>query len=318
MTRIKDEQKHLLKNTYFEVQATNRGAILRYIKVNDTLITTQLTDIDTKPASKGAFFVAPIVFGRLLNRTLTFNNNTFEMPYPADINPEEVDPKKIYIHGIHHYYTWDILSSDTNHIEYILSKGRLDPTYPFPHTTTIRYSLHDTNLEISVTIKDCIRETPCMLTMHPFFKFYLDENKDRAPRLKADLTSKFEYDPNSEFPLNFNAPISIDNPFSDFKELSKDFDHSYLAGPHSEILWPNGTHLKISDLTLPDVTPYTPLQIWTTGADSRNAFGVENGGPANLFWLVENKIVNPKMLITVKPDEEKTRKVCYQLMNKNN
>lgn len=317
MKRIKNEEKFLLKNSFFELEATNRGALLRYIKAKGEFITTELKDEVTKPGSKGAFFIAPIVFGRILDRTLVYKNISYQMPYPEDINSDEIDPQKIYIHGIHHYYTWDVLSNSNSHLSFILKKERLEKSYPFPHTTIITYELNENELHISATIKDTEVETPCMLTMHPFFKFYIDQDKDQdkktPPKFKANLLKKFEYDINSKFPLNYESPIDIINPFKTLTELPKDLDHSFLAESESEILWPNGINIKISDLTEKNVTPYNPLQIWTTGADSRNAFGIENGGPANLFWLVENKKVDKSLLIKVQPGEEKSRRIRIKI-----
>ena len=310
MSRIKEEVKSVISNKHFEIEATNRGAILRYIKMKGNFITTALDTPETKLGSKGAFFVAPLVFGRLINRELNFNNKVYQMSYPSDIDESEVDPKKIYIHGIHHWYTWEIESESKEHVSYILDTKSFPENYPFPHKCKISYQLIENSLLIEVSIFDAKVPTPAMLTMHPFFKFRLNED-DPAPSLKTKLIKKFEYDPNSEFPMNWDSPIETASIFENLSQLSEDFDHSYLANRESIIRWPNGLQLKITDETSSDTCPYSPLQIWTTGASSRNAFGIENGGPANLFWLVENKKVDPLLLPIVNPGEIKTRRSRY-------
>ena len=80
------------------------------------------------------------------------------------------------------------------------------------------------------------------------------------------------------------------------------------------IKWPNEQRSKITDETDPKTCPYNPLQVWTTGADIRNAFGIENGGPGSLFWLVANKKVDEKLLPVVEPGEYKFRRVRYSLV----
>ena len=177
-----------------------------------------------KPGSKGGFFAAPIVFSRLVNRILPFRGENYLMPYPEDMDEAEVDPKQVYIHGIHHYYTWDITKKTKTEIVYELTKDRLPPSYPFPHNSKIIYKFDGQDLIIEVGVEVPISATavptPAMLTMHPFFKFQLEEG-DTPPELKANLNSSFEYEKGAEIPFSFNEPTNFDNPFSDFKVLPK-------------------------------------------------------------------------------------------------
>jgi len=317
MARVKSEIIDHLSNDVFSLEATNRGAILRNIYLNKTLITSEVKEEDTKPGTKGGFFAAPIVFSRLVDRVLPFQGKNYLMPYPEDLDADEIDPKQVYIHGIHHYYTWDITKKTKGEIVYELTKDRLPPTYPFPHNSKITYKFEgqDLIIEVGVEVPESTTAvaTPAMLTMHPFFKFQLEENSE-SPQLKADLKNIFEYEKDAEIPFSFNEPTNFENPFSDFKTLPKDLDHSFLAGNTSFIRWPNGLTLKITDETDPKTCPFNPLQVWTTGADTRNAFGVENGGPGNLPWLVANKKVDENLLPVVNPGEYKFRRVRYSLI----
>lgn len=314
MTRIQPEEKYILKNSSFEIEATNRGAILRSIKANNIIISSTVDSEETKPGTKGAFFTAPIVFGRLIDRVLQFQGKEYTMQYPSDMDANEVDPNKIYIHGIHHWYTWDVTESNNVKITFELNKNRLEENYPFPHTAYVTYSLENSDLLIEVGVKNTIRPTPAMLTMHPFFKFRLNE-QDSAPKLQVDLKKKFNYDSKATLPLNYDTPVDFENPFTRLVELPEDLDHSFLATQDSLIQWPNGLTLKIIDETSNSCCPFFPLQIWTTGAKTRNAFGVENGGPANLFWLVEHKKVPTELLPVINPGEEKSRKIRLSIMN---
>lgn len=318
LERVQDEQITCLSNERFKIIASNRGAILKSISIDNQLITRDIPQGETKPGEKGAFFCAPIVFGRIINRKLPFLGSRFNMPYPDDIDAEEVDPQKIYIHGIHHYYTYDIESCTDSKVSYVLNKNRLPRSYPFPHSCRVEYSLEDNDLLISLSVFDTKEETPAMLTLHPFFRYSLSEENKNTLQFKGRLQSRFDYDTSSDLPMPWDPPTPLQNggPFTEWTSLDTTLDHSFISEDGIiEIRWENGPHLTMIDESpLPDENQRLfPLQIWTSGGHTRNACGIEQGGPANLFELVDKNIVPPSYLTRVHAGQIKTRQVRYKV-----
>jgi galactose mutarotase-like enzyme len=313
--RILEEKKVTLANQRISMVATNRGAVLRSIHIDHQQITRTLPDEETSPGDKAALVCAPIIFGRIKNRSITFQGKDYVMPYPDDLNPDEVDPSKTYIHGIHHYYTYEIEELNDTKVSYILSKSRLPKKYPFPHTTRITYAIDGNDLLISVEVFDTLVPTPALLTVHPFFLYTLP-NGSRI-QAKATLLKKFEYATNAALPQPESPPIDLEDggPIKEWTTLDTSLDHSFLSeNPTSEIRWEGGPHLALIDESeLETPTKHHPLQIWTTGGHTRNACAIEQGGPANLFQLVDEKKVPEYFLPVVMPGESKKRVVRYKI-----
>jgi galactose mutarotase-like enzyme len=313
LSMVRQEEFVTISNKHFSLIASSRGAILRELSINGQRITRDLPAGETPAGEKGALFCCPIFFARFPGRSVQFAGENYQLEYPSAINAEKADPNKNFIHGFEHYYTWDILSQDKTHVRYELNVNRFPASFPFPHTSIVEYRLEgESDLVISVGIKDCKNPTPAMLTIHPFFKFYLNQ-EDAPPEFEAILSSKFDYSVDAVEPMATEAPVALQGggPFSELKPLPKDLDHSFISSGSSRIKWPGGTELLMTDETRSEVCPIKPLQIWTTGADSRNAFGIEQGGPANLFNLVANKEVSEGWLPVCSQGEEIYRTVRY-------
>jgi galactose mutarotase-like enzyme len=312
--RVQDEKRVSLSNDRIRIVASNRGAILRSIHIDGQQITRTLPDKETSPGEKAALVCTPIIFGRIENRKITFQGKEYEMPYPEDLNPDEIDPSKTYIHGIHHYYTYDIEQTHDNKITFILNKNRLPRHYPFPHTTRITYALDGNDLLISVEVFDTNVPTPALLTVHPFFRFTLPDGS--IIQAKARLLKKFEYDTNATLPQPKSPPVELEDggPIKEWTTLDTSLDHSFISeNPYSEIRWEGGPHLALIDESeLHTPHSHYPLQIWTTGGHTRNACAIEQGGPANMFELVHEKKVPEYFLPVVMPGESKKRVVRYQ------
>jgi galactose mutarotase-like enzyme len=310
---VKEEELVMLSNKGFSFTASSRGAILRELSIAGQQITRDLVAGETPAGEKGALFCCPIFFARFPGRRVQFAGHEYIMEYPSTIDTAKADPNNNFIHGFEHYYTWDVVDQSKSHVRFELNANRFPSSFPFPHTSIVEYRLEgERDLVISVGIKDCPKPTPAMLTIHPFFKFYLQSGA-AAPEFEANLISKFEYPPNAAEPMANEAPVALENsgPFCSYKALPKDLDHSFISSGYSRIKWPNGLELSMVDETSPEVCPIKPLQVWTTGADSRNAFGIEQGGPANLFNLVANHKVPAEWLPVCNQGQTIMRTVRY-------
>ena len=311
---VREEKLVTLSSKHFSLIASSRGAVLRELSINGQRITRDLPAGATPPGEKGALFCCPIFFARFPGRSVQFAGQSYQLEYPSAIDADKADPNKNFIHGFEHYYTWDVVAHDEKHVRFELNADRFPTSFPFPHTSSVEYRLEgEGDLVISVGIKDCKKPTPAMLTIHPFFKFYLNEN-DPAPEFEAQLLSKFEYPADALEPMATEAPVALQEggPFLRLKSLAKDLDHSFVSSGSSRIKWPGGIELNMIDETSAEVCPIKPLQIWTTGAEARNAFGIEQGGPANLFNLVENRKVPSNWLPVCSEGQVVTRVVRYR------
>ncbi|HMO17738.1 MAG TPA: hypothetical protein PKA63_14305 [Oligoflexia bacterium] len=325
--RIQTEKQKLLSGTLkngknIELNLSNRGAIIRSIKVNGTLTTRDVPEEKTKPGDRGGFFIAPIVFGRLINRSLVFKNHTYSMPFPEDINPTEVDPEGLYAHGIHHYYTFEEKAHSSTKISYLLDHTRLPESYPFPHSCEITYQLTDTGFKVCVTVKACEVPVPAQLTIHPFFRYFLenDNKKQNSIQFRGRLSAKFELEPGSKLPLPTRSPTKLADggPYTQWTSLGTDTDHSFISEDGiTELRWPNsGPHIRMvdeSELSEKEDCKY-PVQIWTTGGITRNACAIEQGGPANCFYLVANNLVDHELLPVALPGKDVSRTVRYEFL----
>lgn len=313
--RVRKEEIHLLESENIKLLATNRGAILKSLESKGKPLTRKLKDGETKPGEKGALFCAPIVFGRIKDRNLIFQSQSYTMPYPDDLDAESIDPDHLYIHGIHHYYTYETEKADSTSVSYLLEKSRLPKNYPFPHSCRVSYTLEgNSDLIISVEVFDTEVPTPAMLTVHPFFVYKQDEGS--VIEFKGKLLKRFDYDTSKTLPQPESPPTQLENdgPFSDWTTLDTTLDHSFISADGvSEIRWGKDLHLLMKDESR-SIKNHYPLQIWTSGGHTRNACGIEQGGPANLFYLVENKIVPAEYLPVVKPGEIKDRTIRYTVL----
>ncbi len=312
--RILKEEQHTLGSKSITLVSTNRGAILRNLFYNEIPVTRTIEEPETPPGEKGALFCAPLVFGRIHNRTLNFRSKSYLMPYPDDLNAEQIDPHHLYIHGIHHYYTYEIETVTPNSISYLLDKSRLPKNYPFPHSCRVSYAIeNDSDLIISVEVFDTDVATPAALTIHPFFLY--SQADGAIIEFKGRLTKRFDYDTNKELPMPESPPTELpdDGPFTEWTPLDTTLDHSFISKDAiSEIRWKNALHI-----TMEDQSPrsHYPLQIWTTGGTTRNACGIEHGGPANLFELVHNSHIPEHYLTVIEPGQSKKRIVRYSMRN---
>lgn len=322
--RIFKEVHKTLKSKNLEILLSNQGAIVKSIKFNDTFITNPPKSLKTESGEKGALFCAPIIFGRLINRTVYFRNNKYVMTYPADIDEEVIDPNKLYIHGAHHYYTYNLYQESENSISYILEKKRLHDSYPFKHTCLISYSIeNDSDFIVSVEVKDSEVEIPASLTIHPFFTYSIKNHTNcnlDTIEFKANLSHIYQCDLNSTLPLPNTPPIKLneDGPYTDWSKLETNIDHSFISKSSiSEIRW-GKIYIKMIDeselykINSANINNYYPIHVWTTAGDTRNACGFEHGGPANIFELINNKHIPEFYLPIVKPTESKIRQVRYQ------
>jgi galactose mutarotase-like enzyme len=312
--RVMKEERYEVRSEDIRIVLSNRGAIARSIAYKNIPITRSLPDEETTPGEKGALFCAPIVFGRILNRTLRFQSKDYIMPYPEDLDAEKIDPDHVYIHGIHHYYTYETEHADTNSVSFILEKSRLPKSYPFPHSARISYRMTNSNeLEISVEVFDSLVPTPAMLTVHPFFLYKQPDGE--TIQFRGKLIKRFDYDTEGALPQPQTSPTDLegDGPFTEWTKLDTNLDHSFISkNGISEIRWDNGPHLLMRDeSTLGTPAPHYPLQIWTTGGHTRNACGIEQGGPANLFALIDHGHVPEYYLPVVQPGKSIKRTIRY-------
>jgi galactose mutarotase-like enzyme len=314
--RLFPEKRTLLSTEVLSLETTTQGAIVRSISVRGRLITR---DIDPKPTAegeKGGLFCCPVLFARFPDRTLRFGGSAYTLEYPDDIDAARVDPNRLFPHGYEHFYSWEVEREDSEKVRYVLPWERQPSNFPFPHDSFIQYRIADQRtLEITVGVTAREKPVPAMLTIHPMFRFHITEG-DSGPSCSVKLSHKFDYPPEAPQPMSDKAPIELADggPFASGATLPKNLDHSFLADAISRISWPSGPTLEMEDKTADQVLSIKPLQIWTTGADTRNTFGVEHGGPANIFNLVADKAVPDRWLAVAKPFQSISRVVEYRFL----
>ncbi len=285
---------YTIQNDRFTLSVSDKGAIVTNLILDGKQITKSVETMTQ--FEKGGLFSCPQIFGRLLGRELWFRGKSYKLHYPKQFDSETLDPSNIFIHGFEHFLTWDLVQQTENSLHFELPKERFEENFPFPHTSFIKYDLSELGLNISVGIKDCEIDTPAALVFHPFFNWTID---GQTPSLKANLDRKFKVPEESEFPMPWSAPVSANSIFNEneFVLLSKDLDQSFLSSNGIyDIKWGSDFGIRIQDTTKKTTSSIYPVQVWTTGADSRGLFGVEPGGLANIFWLASQNVIPEEWL----------------------
>jgi len=300
--------KTVLSGSRFVLEVTTQGAVVTALYVDGRNIVRDVPE-DIQLGEKGGFFCCPQIFGRLPNRTLAFNGDKYELKYPAAIVDSNPDVDRLFLHGFEHWLKWEIDINEKS-LEFSLSHEMFDQNFPFPHTSFIRYELLgegvSEELQMTVGIRDVVVDTPAMLTFHPFFRWIVD---GKSPSLRANLRSRFENPAGIHIPEEEPCPLRVGDAYKEFTNLPGDLDHSFISDDGIyEIRW-GDFGIVIQDMTPINICPVKPVILWTSAANERDCFGVEPGGPANLFNLVEKRKVPKSWLPVCKPGREIFRQI---------
>ncbi len=318
MERVAVESRFVLSSPMFAIATSNRGGSVVGIVPEGYGAITRNVGSSIENGRQAGLFVCGQVFARLPERRLCFGGKAYQMPYPADVDPEVVDPDKLYLHGIDYLYTFSVVSSSDTHICYERSREALPESYLFPHRLRVTYTNDRDGFVIHIVIDQVEKATPVNPLVHPFFKYYYNEINGNPLSLQARLSHCFEYPADAPYPMSVGRPtvLSAAGPYAEKRVLAQDLDHSFISEDGVAVLdWKNGPTIRMEDLTEQSHSAIRGLQIWTTAAEERNLCGVEQGGPSNVFNLVDDGQLPTDWMMVVEPGGRCERKVRYTLLS---